>query len=99
MGGRVTAIEGVPGDPDIYYVAGADGGLFKTPNGGVTFTPLFTDQAVYSVGAVALAPSGHHGHHPHVSAGRPSDDSVARRTASVARGRVVSAGSRGSGIR
>ena len=59
MGGRVTAIEGVPGDPDIYYVAGADGGLFKTTNGGVTFTPLFTDQAVYSVGAVTLAPSDH----------------------------------------
>lgn len=59
MGGRVTAIEGIPGVRDTFYVAGADGGIFKTTNGGVTFAALFTDQAVYSVGAVAVAPSDH----------------------------------------
>ena len=57
MGGRVTAIAGIPGDPSTYYVAGADGGLFKTTNGGVTFEDLFTDQRSYSVGAIAIAPS------------------------------------------
>ena len=59
MGGRVSAIEGLPGVRDTFYFAGADGGVFKTTNGGVTFTALFTDQAVYSVGAIAVAPSDH----------------------------------------
>ncbi|MEQ8424180.1 MAG: hypothetical protein RIA63_05680, partial [Cyclobacteriaceae bacterium] len=57
MGGRVTDIVGVPGDPSTFYVGGADGGVFKTTNGGVTFESLFTDQRAYSVGALALAPS------------------------------------------
>jgi len=57
MGGRVTDIVGVPGDPKSYYFAGADGGVWKTTNGGITFEAVFEDQAVYSVGALALAPS------------------------------------------
>ncbi len=57
MGGRVTDIDGVPGDPHTFYVSGADGGVFKTTNGGVTFEALFTDQRAYSVGALAVAPS------------------------------------------
>lgn len=57
MGGRVTDIVGIPGDPTTFYVAGADGGVFKTVNGGVTFESLFTNQRAYSVGALALAPS------------------------------------------
>ena len=57
MGGRVTDIDGIPGKPDIFYISGADGGVFKTTNGGVTFEALFTDQRVYSVGALAVAPS------------------------------------------
>lgn len=57
MGGRVTDIVGVPGDASTFYFAGADGGVFKTTNGGVTFEAQFTDQKSYSVGALALAPS------------------------------------------
>jgi photosystem II stability/assembly factor-like uncharacterized protein len=57
MGGRVTDIDGIPGDPSTFYVSGADGGVFKTTNGGVTFEELFTDQRVYSVGALTVAPS------------------------------------------
>ena len=56
-GGRVTDIAGIPGDPFTFYVAGADGGLIKTTNGGTTWKELFTDQPVYSIGAIALAPS------------------------------------------
>ena len=59
MGGRVTDIDGIPGDPSTYYVSGADGGIFKTTNGGVTFKNQFTDQRAYSVGALAIAPSDH----------------------------------------
>ena len=57
MGGRVTDIVGVPGDPYTFYVGGAHGGIFKTTNGGTTFKPLFQDQAVLSVGAITIAPS------------------------------------------
>ncbi|MGB4975061.1 MAG: hypothetical protein WBO32_20490, partial [Cyclobacteriaceae bacterium] len=57
MGGRVTDIVGVPGDPSTFYFGGADGGVFKTTNGGVTFEAQFTDQRAFSVGALALAPS------------------------------------------
>ncbi len=57
MGGRVSAIVGVPGDPRVFWFGGADGGVFRTTNGGTTFEAQFTDQPVYSVGALALAPS------------------------------------------
>jgi len=57
MGGRVTDITGLPGDPATYYVAGANGGIHKTTNGGVTFRAIFEKQAVYSIGALTIAPS------------------------------------------
>jgi hypothetical protein len=56
-GGCVTDIIGVPGDPKTFYVAGAVGGIFKTTNGGMTFTPILDNQQVASIGAIALAPS------------------------------------------
>ena len=59
MGGRVSAILGVPGDPRTFWVGGADGGVWKTSNGGVTFEPQWQDENTYSVGALALAPSDH----------------------------------------
>ncbi|RMG23028.1 MAG: hypothetical protein D6730_15290 [Bacteroidetes bacterium] len=57
MGGRVTDIDGLPGDPSTFYVSGADGGIFKTTNGGATFEPIFDGQDAYSIGALAIAPS------------------------------------------
>lgn len=33
-GGRVTVVSGIPGKPEVFYVAGAAGGIFKTTNGG-----------------------------------------------------------------
>lgn len=57
MGGRVTAVAGIPGDPKVFWVGGADGGLWKTTNGGTTFEGQWQDEAAYSVGAVAVAPS------------------------------------------
>jgi len=41
MGGRITDVEGVAGRPELVYVATASGGLFKTTNGGTTWTPIF----------------------------------------------------------
>ena len=57
MGGRVTDIDGVPGDPSTFYVSGADGGIFKTTNGGVSFNPIFENQRAYSIGSLTIAPS------------------------------------------
>jgi photosystem II stability/assembly factor-like uncharacterized protein len=59
MGGRVTDIMGVPGDPRTFWFGGADGGLWKTTNGGTTFEGQWQDEESYSVGAVAMAPSDH----------------------------------------
>ena len=55
--GRVSVVHGVPGDPSTYYVAGANGGIIKTTNGGTTFKPVFDKQSVGSIGAIAIAPS------------------------------------------
>jgi photosystem II stability/assembly factor-like uncharacterized protein len=57
MGGRTADIEGVPGNPNVVYVATASGGLFKTVNGGVTWKPIFERQSTISIGDIALAPS------------------------------------------
>ena len=59
MGGRVTDIDGIPGNPSTFYVSGADGGIFKTTNGGVDFAPIFEGQRAYSIGALTIAPSDH----------------------------------------
>ncbi|MCS6805869.1 MAG: hypothetical protein RMM98_05110 [Acidobacteriota bacterium] len=56
MGGRTTDVEGVPGNPNLVYVATASGGLWKTTNGGVTWTPLFERQGTISIGDIALEP-------------------------------------------
>jgi photosystem II stability/assembly factor-like uncharacterized protein len=55
--GRVSVVAGVPGDPNTYYVAGANGGIIKTTNSGTTFRPIFDKQSATSIGAIAIAPS------------------------------------------
>ena len=57
MGGRVTDIDGIPGDPSTFYVSGADGGIHKTTDGGVSVKPIFEKQRAYSIGALTIAPS------------------------------------------
>lgn len=56
MGGRVADVEGVPGDPNTVYVGSASGGVFKTTDGGVSWTPIFDRQTSISVGDIALEP-------------------------------------------
>src|SRR3989449_753419 len=56
-GGRVTAVAGIPGDPNTYYAGAAAGGVWKTTDGGNSWDAIFADQPTASVGAVALAPS------------------------------------------
>jgi len=56
-GGRVSAVAGIPGNPNIYYVGGAAGGVWKTTDGGLSWSAVFEHQATASIGAIALAPS------------------------------------------
>ncbi|MFN2544899.1 MAG: WD40/YVTN/BNR-like repeat-containing protein [Actinomycetota bacterium] len=56
VAGRVTSIAPSPTDPGTAYIGAAGGGVWKTTDGGVSWTPLFDDQPVLAVGAVAVIP-------------------------------------------
>ena len=56
MGGRISAIEGVAGNPRILYAATGSGGLFKTVNSGTTWTPIFERPETISIGDIAIDP-------------------------------------------
>lgn len=57
MGGRIADIAVSPHDPNTWYVAVGSGNLWKTTNRGITWTPVFDDQASYSIGAVTIDPN------------------------------------------
>ena len=57
MGTRVDEFAVVESDPKIVYAGLASGGVWKTINAGTTWEPIFNDQSVSSIGALALAPS------------------------------------------
>jgi photosystem II stability/assembly factor-like uncharacterized protein len=57
ISGRVTDVEGIPGDTSTMYAAYATSGLWKTIDGGNSWKPIFDDQATLSIGDIALAPS------------------------------------------
>ncbi len=61
MSGRVSDVEGVPGDPNVVLVASASGGLWKTVNGGATWKPIYDGGSTVSIGDVAIDP-----HNPEV---------------------------------
>jgi len=56
-GGRVAAVAGVPGEPNVYYVGAGGGGVFKTVDGGLTWKAIFEHESTASIGAIAVAPS------------------------------------------
>ena len=54
MSGRIVDLAVVESDPYTMYVASATGGVWKTTNNGVTFKPVFENEATHSVGDVAV---------------------------------------------
>ena len=56
-GGRALAVTGVTGDPDTYYFGAVAGGVWKTQNGGLTWTPMTDKTGIMSIGAISAAPS------------------------------------------
>jgi photosystem II stability/assembly factor-like uncharacterized protein len=57
VGGRVSDLAVVEQNPATFYVATATGGVWKTENMGVSFSPVFDDQETSSIGDVTVAPS------------------------------------------
>lgn len=55
--GRIADFAVLPDNPAVYYVATASGGIWKTTNAGITYTPIFDGQGAYSIGCVTLDPS------------------------------------------
>src|ERR1700730_1002540 len=56
-GGRVVAVAGVPGDSTTFYFGAVNGGIWKTTDAGVVWTPIFDGQPIAALGALAVAPS------------------------------------------
>jgi photosystem II stability/assembly factor-like uncharacterized protein len=57
MSGRITAIDAVVANPDIIYAGSASGGVWKTENGGTTWTSIFDENPILNIGAIAIQQS------------------------------------------
>lgn len=56
-GGRTRAAAGVPSQPNVFYVAQVNGGVWKSDDYGRTWNPIFDHESTQSVGSIAVAPS------------------------------------------
>jgi photosystem II stability/assembly factor-like uncharacterized protein len=56
MGGRLDVVAGVPGNPNIVYLGHASGGLWKSVDGGLSFSSVFESGSSSAVGAIAIDP-------------------------------------------
>jgi photosystem II stability/assembly factor-like uncharacterized protein len=56
-GGRTVGAAGVPQQPNVYYMAANNGGVWKSNDYGHVWRPIFDGQPTQSIGAIAIAPS------------------------------------------
>jgi photosystem II stability/assembly factor-like uncharacterized protein len=54
-GNRAIAVAGISSDHNTYFVGAASGGLWRTKNNGISWKPIFDDQDVSSVSALAVS--------------------------------------------
>lgn len=57
MSGRITAIDALVSNPNTIYLGAASGGVWKTENSGHSWTPVFDDQPIQNIGAIAIQQS------------------------------------------
>jgi len=55
--GRVSAVAGISGNAGVYYMGTPGGGVWKTVDAGTVWTPIFDQEHVASIGAIAVAQS------------------------------------------
>ncbi len=55
-GGRIAGVAGTPQNDKLYYLGTAGGGVWKSENGGATWSPVFDKQDVSAIGAVSIDP-------------------------------------------
>ncbi len=57
MAGRIADIVIDQSDPSTWYVGVGSGGIWKTANGGTTWTPIFDEEDTYSIGCITIDPN------------------------------------------
>ena len=55
--GRISAVAGVPSQPEIFYVGTPEGGVWKTDDAGQTWKPISDSIGVAPIGSIAVSPS------------------------------------------
>ena len=70
IGGRITDIEIPSDEPGTYYIGAASGGIFKSTDAGESWTPIFDDQPMLSIGDIEI--SAANSQHIWVGTGEPN---------------------------
>ena len=58
-GGRSLTAAGIPGDPTTYYFGATGGGVWKSTDGAMTWSPVFDKEGTSAIGSIAVAASNH----------------------------------------